>query len=48
MWSSFSTWWNEPFDSSGSVWQWALFIGLVIVLIALWGRVIGMFQAMAE
>jgi hypothetical protein len=48
MWSSFKTWFSEPFDSQGSVWQWALFIGLVLVLILLWSRVIGMFEAAAE
>lgn len=48
MWSSFSNWWGQPFDSQGSVWNWALFIGLILVLIILWGRVIGMFEAVAD
>jgi hypothetical protein len=48
MWSSFTTWLNEPFDSQMSVWNWALFIGLILVLIALWSRIIVMFEAVAE
>lgn len=46
--SSFKAWWNQPFTSSGSVWNWALFIGLILVLIILWSRVIGMFEAVGE
>jgi hypothetical protein len=48
MLSSFQKWWNEPFNTRGDVLQWALFVGLVLVLIALWGRVLGTFEAMAE
>lgn len=48
MWSSFSNWWTQPFDSQGSVWNWALFIGLILVLIIMWGRVIGMFEAVVD
>lgn len=46
--SSFRAWWNQPFQSAGSVWNWALFIGLLLVLILLWSRVIGMFEAVGE
>jgi hypothetical protein len=48
MWSSLSTWWSQPFDTNGNVWNWALFIGLILVLILLWSRVISMFMAMGE
>lgn len=48
MLTSFKAWWASPFDSSGSVWNWALFIGLILVLILLWSRVIGMFEEIGE
>jgi len=48
MWSSFKQWWAQPFQSEGSVWNWALFIGLILVLIILWSRVIRMFEAVGE
>jgi hypothetical protein len=38
------SWWRQPFDSQGNVWDWALFIGLILVLIMLWARVIKMFE----
>lgn len=46
--SSFKAWWNQPFNSQGSVWNWALFIFLLMVLVILWARVIGMFEAVGE
>lgn len=46
--SSFKAWWGQPFDSNGSVVNWALFIGLIIVLMILWSRVIRMFVLMGE
>ena len=46
--SSFKNWWTQPFQSNGSVVNWALFIGLILVLILLWSRVIGMFEAVGE
>lgn len=48
MWTSFQQWWQQPFSSSGSVTNWALFIGLILVLILLWSRVIRMFEDMGE
>lgn len=48
MWNSLQAWWKQPFDSQGTVWNWALFIGLLLVLIILWSRVIGMFEAIGE
>lgn len=46
--SSFKAFWTQPFQSNGSVTNWALFIGLILVLILLWSRVIGMFEAVGE
>jgi len=48
MYSSFKEWWSQPFDSTGSVWNWALFIGLILVLIILWSRVIRLFESVGE
>lgn len=48
MWTSFKTWWQQPFNSQGDVMNWALFIGLILVLILLWSRVIRMFEAVGE
>jgi hypothetical protein len=48
MFSSLKTWWSKPFDTQGSVWNWAMFIGLILVLIILWSRVIRMFVVMGE
>lgn len=45
---AFRQWWSQPFNTQGSVWNWALFIGLLLVLIILWSRVIGMFEAVGE
>lgn len=33
-------WWKQPFQTSGSVFNWALFIGLVIVLAWGWWTVL--------
>lgn len=46
--TSFKEWWAKPFDSQGDVLNWFLFIGLILVLILLWGRVIRMFEVMGE
>jgi hypothetical protein len=46
--SSLREWWAQPFDSNGGVVNWALFIGLILVLIFLWTRVIGMFESVGE
>lgn len=48
MWTSLQQWWAKPFDTQGSVWNWALFVGLLLVLIILWSRVIGMFETIGE
>lgn len=46
--TSFKQWWSQPFHTEGSVWNWALFIGLILVLMIIWSRVIAMFVAMGE
>lgn len=48
MFSSFKTWWKQPFTSQGSVLNWALFIGLILVIVILWSRVIRMFVAAGD
>ena len=48
MLTSFRQWWTQPFDSNGSVMNWALFIGLILVLILMWSRIIGMFEDIGE
>lgn len=48
MWSNLQAWWSQPFRSDQSVWNWALSIGLILVLILLWSRVITLFVAMGE
>ena len=48
MLDSFKAWWAKPFDSSGSVWNWALFTLLVMVLIIGWARVIGLLEVIAD
>ena len=42
MLNSFSAWFAQPFDSQGSVWRWALFIGLLLVLIIAWTRILNL------
>jgi hypothetical protein len=46
--SSIKAWLLQPFKSNGSVWNWALFIGLILVLIILWSRVIAMLSGFGE
>ena len=48
MLSSFKNWWSQPFSGSGSVLNWTLFVGLILVLIILWTRVIGALEAAGE
>jgi hypothetical protein len=48
MLTTLKNFWAQPFDSSGSVVNWALFIGLILVLILLWSRVIVMFEDIGE
>lgn len=33
----FKAWLNQPFDPGMSVFHWWLFLGMVIVLLSLWG-----------
>jgi hypothetical protein len=48
MLTSFKEWWMQPFNGSGSVLNWALFVGLILVLILMWTRIIGMFEEIGE
>jgi hypothetical protein len=36
----FKAWWTQPFKSDGSVKTWFLFVGLILVVIFLWTRIL--------
>jgi len=40
MFQSFKAWWDQPFNPQGSVWNWALFVLLIFVIIFAWSRVL--------
>jgi len=33
-------WWKQPFKSDGSVLNWFLFLGLIIIVLFFWNRVL--------
>jgi hypothetical protein len=35
-----ASWWQQPFDARGSVVDWMLFVGLILIAAFLWSRVI--------
>jgi len=37
---TFASWWKQPFDSSGNVMTWVLFVGLLIIAAFLWQTVL--------
>lgn len=39
-WSEFKSWYSQPFAANMSVSGWALFIGILLVLVILWTRVL--------
>lgn len=36
----FKDWWKQPFKNDGTVTQWFLFTGLILVIIFLWTRIL--------
>ena len=48
MFSSFKAWINEPFQGTLSIWNYTLIIGLILVLIILWSRVISLLEGITE
>lgn len=48
MFASFQQWWSKPFDSQQNAFNWALTVGLILVAVAMWGRIIRMFEAVGE
>lgn len=40
--SNVESWFASPFSSSMSVVQWALFLGLIIIICLAWSKVIGL------
>jgi hypothetical protein len=40
MFSGFAVWWKKPFAMEGDAVSWFLFIGLVLVIIFLWTRIL--------
>lgn len=39
--SSLKAWAKQPFNSKMDLWGWILFTGLVLVIAALWGKILG-------
>ena len=37
---TFANWWKAPFNTNGSVADWFLFTGLILVIIFLWTRIL--------
>jgi len=40
MFEQFKTWWAKPFNIDGDVISWLFFVGLILVLIFLWTRIL--------
>lgn len=40
VYSGFVTWWKKPFTMEGTAIDWFLFIGLVMIVIFIWTRVL--------
>ncbi len=38
--SIITSWWNQPFRSGGSAFNWVLFVGLVVIATFLWQLVL--------
>lgn len=47
MFGSIRQWWAKPFDSQQNALNWALTVGLIIVAVGMWSRVIRLFEAAA-
>lgn len=39
-WKETVDWWKHPYNSQGSAIQWFLFLGLVIICVIAWSRII--------
>lgn len=37
---NFKSWWTKPFNAEGSVFDWFLFTGVILVIIYLWTRIL--------
>jgi hypothetical protein len=44
---SLKNWWAKPFDSQQNAWNWALTLLFIIVVVAMWGRVIRTIEELA-
>lgn len=40
VYNGFASWWRKPFDMGGTAVDWFLFVGLVLVVIFIWTRVL--------
>jgi hypothetical protein len=40
LFNNFKTWWAKPFNIEGDAIGWFFFVGLILVLIFLWSRVL--------
>lgn len=44
VYSAITKWLKEPFNSEGSALNWFLFVGLLLVIIFAWSRVINLIE----
>lgn len=44
--SAFEKWLAKPFDTEGSVWNWFLFFGLLLLIALAWSKIIRGYQAL--
>lgn len=40
IYSGFQKFWQKPFDVEGDAWDWFLFVGLILIVIFLWTRIL--------
>jgi hypothetical protein len=48
MLQSFKNWWSKPFSNDQSAWGWFLFLGLIMVAIVAWTRILDLIKDVAE
>lgn len=44
--SAFEKWFSRPFNSEGSVWNWFLFVGLLLLIAFAWSKIIKGMEAL--
>lgn len=48
MFNGVMSWLSRPFDPAMSAWRWFLFLGLLMVLLAIWAMVTGILKDAAS